>query len=740
MRTGPHFPAKMWRGSNTPLRKREQTAYANRPDHRRGRPTGRGARQAEGPHALSSLKNLTAETLRRPATLARDPRDLDRDDPLDAAVGRAAEHLLAHQRPDGHWAFELEADATIPSEYVMLKRFFGRREPEREARIARYLRRLQAREAATAGGGWPLFHGGPIDVSCSVKAYFALRLIGDPEEAPHMARARAAILAAGGAERCNVFTRAALALFGQVPWRAVPVMPPEIMLLPRWFPFHLSRIAYWARTVLVPLTVVMARRPPPLAPIGVDLAGLFRTPPEAVRRWPVGAHAEEPWRTVFGALDRALQRTRDRFPAATRRRAEAAAERFVTERLNGEDGLGGIYPAMANGVLMYHCLGVPAEDLRVRTAWAALEKLVCEREGGEDGAPGETYVQPCLSPVWDTALAAHALLEAGGARAEAAVRRGLDWLLPRQVTGVAGDWAEQRPCLAPGGWAFQYANPHYPDVDDTAVVVLALDRARRLEAGERDGPRRDDDAIARATDWVVGMRSRNGGWGAFDADNTHHHLNSIPFADHGALLDPPTADVSGRCLAMLAQLGRGAEDPVVRGAVDYLLAEQEADGAWYGRWGVNYVYGTWSALTALNAAGLPPEHPAMRRAVAWLEAAQNPDGGWGEDGDTSPRRGGTGPDPDLRMAASTASQTAWALLALMAAGRLDSPAVERGAAWLLANQAEDGGWEEPDFTGTGFPRVFYLRYHGYARIFPLWALARVRNLRRSNTRRVEYGL
>jgi squalene-hopene/tetraprenyl-beta-curcumene cyclase len=681
---------------------------------------------------VSSLQDLSALRLRPQLVPELPDASASPEAAIEAAVGRAADHLLARQKPDGHFVFELEADATIPSEFVMLKRFFGVAEPEREARIARYVRRLQLEEAANAGGGWPLFHGGPIDVSCSVKAYFALRLIGDAPDAPHMVRAREAILAAGGAERANVFTRAALALFGLVPWRAVPVMPPEILLLPRWFPFHLSKISYWARTVLVPLTVVMAHRPRPLAPIGVDLAELFLTPPGAVRSWPGGAHAAEPWKSVFAAVDRVLQRVHGLFPAATRRRAEEAAERFVTERLNGEDGLGGIFPAMANAVLMYHCLGIPPEDERVRTAWAALEKLVCDR-----AEEGETYVQPCLSPVWDTALAAHALLEAGGERAEEAVRRGVEWLLPLQVTELAGDWAEARPGVPPGGWAFQYANPHYPDVDDTAAVVLAMDRARRAQG--RADPRWDA-AVARATDWVVGMQSKGGGWGAFDADNTHHQLNSIPFADHGALLDPPTADVSGRCLAMLAQLGRGMDDPAVRRAVDYLLAEQEPDGAWYGRWGVNYVYGTWSAVTALNAAGLPPEHEAMARAVGWLKSAQNPDGGWGEDGFTYPRRGGTGADPDRRMGQSTASQTAWAMLALMAAGAADDPVVERGAAWLLANQAADGGWEEKDYTGTGFPRVFYLRYHGYARVFPLWALARLRNLRRSNSRRVTHGL
>ncbi|MDB5375497.1 MAG: squalene-hopene cyclase [Belnapia sp.] len=685
---------------------------------------------------MSTIRDLAAPGiapwLRPDLTLAGSIDPLLQE-PLDTAIGNAAAHLLARQRPDGHWVFELEADATIPSEYVMLQRFFGRKNLAREARIGRYLRRIQAQQDATCEGGWPLFHGGPIDISCSVKAYFALRLIGDTAEAPHMVRAREAILAAGGAEQSNVFTRATLALFGEVPWQAVPVMPPEIMLLPRWFPFHLSKISYWARTVLVPLTVVMARRPQPLAPLGVTVQELFITPPAQVKHWPGGAHAAEPWRTLFRQMDAVLQRAHGLIPETLRARAEARAEAFVTERLNGEDGLGAIYPAMANAVLMYHCLGVPADDPRLVTAWAAVEKLVMDRPERD-----ETYVQPCLSPVWDTALVAHALLEVGGAAAEAAAGQGLSWLLSRQVTDLAGDWAEARPGVPPGGWAFQYANPHYPDVDDTAVVVLALDRARK-QAGTPVDPRADA-AIARATEWVVGMQSKGGGWGAFDADNTHHHLTSIPFADHGALLDPPTADVSGRCLAMLAQLGHPPDSAVMRQAVDYLLAEQEPDGAWYGRWGVNYVYGTWSAVTALHAAGLGSGHPAMRKAVAWLKAAQNPDGGWGEDGDTYPRRGGTRADPDRAMAPSSASQTAWALLALMAAGAVEDSAVERGALWLLRMQAPDGAWPEEDYTGTGFPRVFYLRYHGYARLFPLWALARYRNLRQGNSRMVMHGL
>ncbi|WP_207539235.1 squalene--hopene cyclase [Sabulicella rubraurantiaca] len=643
-------------------------------------------------------------------------------DALDRAIRSAADHLLAHQRPDGHWVFELEADATIPAEYLMLHHFFGNIQPEREAAIGRYLRRIQADH-----GGWPLFHGGPLDVSCSVKAYLALKLIGDRADEPHMVRAREAILAAGGAEKSNVFTRATLAIFGAVPWRAVPMMPPEIMLLPRWFPFHISKISYWARTVVVPLTVVMAHRPVAANPTGATIAELFRTPPEQVKEWPGGAHQQEPWSSLFKGLDAALHRARSIFPRTHRARAEAACERFVTERLNGEDGLGAIYPAMANAVMMYHCLGVPKDDPRVVTAWRSVEKLVKEREDGE------TYVQPCLSPVWDTALSSHALLEAGGHEQE--VRQGLDWLLSKEIRDTVGDWSWQRPELKPGGWAFQYENAHYPDVDDTAVVVLAMDRYRR-ETGE--GSAAMNGAVNRAVDWTVGMQSRGGGWGAFDADNTFHYLNHIPFADHGALLDPPTADVSGRCLAMLAQLGRG-DEAASRNAIEYLLREQEADGSWYGRWGVNYVYGTWSALTALNAAGLPHAHPAIRRAVSWLVARQNADGGWGEDGMSYPARGGTRPDAPL-PAPSSASQTAWAILGLMAAGEADHPAVARGAEWLMSRQGPDGGWPEEDYTGTGFPRVFYLRYHGYRRIFPLWALARLRNLRQSNTRRVGVGL
>jgi squalene-hopene/tetraprenyl-beta-curcumene cyclase len=395
----------------------------------------------------------------------------------------------------------------------------------------------------------------------------------------------------------------------------------------------------------------------------------------------------------------------------------------VSERLNGVDGLGAIYPAMANAVMMYDVLGVPPDDPERMQAREAIERLLVDR--GD-----EAYCQPCVSPVWDTALACHALLESVEPAAEAAAVRGLDWLRPRQVLDVKGDWAEQRPDVRPGGWAFQYNNAHYPDLDDTAVVAMAMDRARRIADG-----RADEEAIARGAEWVRGLQSRDGGWAAFDADNTFHYLNNIPFADHGALLDPPTDDVTARCVSLLAQLGAGPDDPAVAEGLAYLRRTQLADGSWFGRWGVNYIYGTWSALCALNAAGLEPEHPMVRRAADWLVGIQNPDGGWGEDCE-SYRLDYDGHRP----APSCASQTAWALLGLMAAGRIDDPAVARGVDWLLAHSDDEGFWAEQAYTGGGFPRVFYLRYHGYSKIFPLWALARYRNLTRGNGARTAYGM
>ncbi|HTU52401.1 MAG TPA: squalene--hopene cyclase [Acetobacteraceae bacterium] len=625
---------------------------------------------------------------------------------LDEAIRRAAAALLRYRRADGHFVFPLEADATVPAEYVLLEHYLDRIEPALERKIGVHLRAIQG-----AHGGWPLFHGGALDISASVKAYFALKAIGDAPEAPHMRRAREAILAAGGAERANVFTRGQLALFGAVPWRAAPVMPVEIMLLPRWFFFHISKVSYWSRTVMVPLFVLMALKPRARNPRCVTIEEIFCRPPETIRDW-IRAPDGSFWGKCFVALDGVLQRVEKFAPQSLRRRAIGRAVSYVTERLNGENGLGGIYPAMANAVMMFDALG---RDDEGATAWASVRKLLLvEAE--------RAWCQPCVSPVWDTGLAGHALAEAGE---EAAVGAAAAWLAERQVTGLAGDWAAVRPAVRPGGWAFQYANPHFPDVDDTAVVGMLL---------HRTGDPAYAEAIARAAEWIVGMQSEGGGWGAFDADNTHYVLNHIPFADHGALLDPPTADVTARCVSFLAQAGQGASETVLARALAFLEREQEEEGSWFGRWGTNYIYGTWSVLAALNAAGVPHEAAMVRRAVAWLLSCQREDGGWGEDCETYGRA------PHGRYRESTPSHTAWAVLGLMAAGEAGHEAVSRGIGWLVGRIEANGEWREEAYNAVGFPRVFYLHYHGYRLYFPLLALARFSDLARRGGARVGFGL
>lgn len=635
----------------------------------------------------------------------------------DRSAAAALRALLDCRQGDGHWVFELEADATIPSEYVLLRHYRG--EPVNsvlEQKIAGYLRRIQG-----SHGGWALYRDGDFDMSASVKAYFALKMIGDKPGTDHMRRAREAILARGGAAHCNVFTRVLLSLFGILRWRSVPEMPVEIMLLPRWFPFHLSKVSYWARAVLVPLLVVQALRPQAKNPLGVGIDELFTEPPHTVGAAAKAPHQRWIWFAFFRGIDAVLRPAVKLFPKGLRKRAIDRAARFVTERLNGEDGLGAIFPAMANATMMFDVLG---NKTSAAVARGSIEKLLVV---GND----EAYCQPCVSPVWDTALTCHALLETGGDEARNAAKRGLDWLLPLQVFDIVGDWSARRPNVRPGGWAFQYANPHYPDLDDTAVVVMAMDRARRCGAGSGY-----DRAIERGTEWVKGLQSRNGGWAAFDVDNTYDYLNNIPFADHGALIDPPTEDVTARCVSMLAQLGETLDrsESLSRG-VKYLIGTQTRDGSWYGRWGLNYIYGTWSSLCALNACGVDHASAEIRKAVNWLIAIQNRDGGWGEDG-SSYKLDYRGHEP----AASTASQTAWALLGLMASGEVNHPAVERGVRYLSQTQAADGFWDEERFTATGFPRVFYLRYHGYRKFFPLWALARYRNLKASNSANVPFGM
>ncbi|KAA8386645.1 squalene--hopene cyclase [Acetobacter tropicalis] len=638
---------------------------------------------------------------------------------LDRAVTNAHAALGKRQQADGHWVYELEADATIPAEYVLLEHYLDRIDDALEQKIGNYLRRIQSKDH----GGWPLYHNGKFDLSASVKAYFALKAVGDDINAPHMRRAREAILDHGGAERTNVFTRCQLALFGDAPWRATPVMPVELMLLPRKAFFSVWNMSYWSRTVVAPLLVLAALKPIAINPRQIHVRELFVTPPEVVKDWIRGPYRSV-WGRVFKGLDTVLRPVLPFIPTKTHDKAIKAAVDFIEPRLNGEDGLGAIYPAMANVVMMYRALGVPDEDPRAVTAWKAVQKLLVIKDD-------EAYCQPCVSPIWDTGLSGHAMLEAASGPNGVApeetlteLRKASAWLRDKQILDVKGDWAINKPDLAPGGWAFQYGNDYYPDVDDTAVVGMLL---------HREGDPANAEALERARQWIIGMQSTNGGWGAFDIDNNKDLLNHIPFADHGALLDPPTADVTARCISFLAQLGHVEDQAVIDRAIEYLRKDQEEDGSWFGRWGTNYIYGTWSVLCAFNAAGISHDDPAVVKAVEWLRSVQGADGGWGE-GCESYEGGAHG-----TYGESLPSQTAWATLGLMAAGRRDDPAVAKGMAWLAEQQDENGEWHEDPYNAVGFPKVFYLRYHGYKQFFPLMALARYRNLESSNSRRVAFG-
>lgn len=619
---------------------------------------------------------------------------------LEAAINTAQAALLNLQHPDGYWVFELEADCTIPSEYIMMMHYLGEIDQALQAKIANYLRSRQSED-----GSYPLFTGGPGDISCSVKVYYALKMAGDSIEAPHMQRLKEYILSQGGAAKANVFTRIALAIFEQIPWRGVPYIPVEIMLFPKWFPFHLDKVSYWSRTVMVPLFILCTIKATAKNPQQVNILELFVTHPDLEQHY-------FPERTflnkVFLALDKLGVATRPLIPKSMHERAIQKAKTWFMERLNGEDGLGAIFPAMVNAYEAMLLLGMPADDPHVITARKAIDKLLVINEH-------DAYCQPCLSPVWDTGLTALALQEVDKEANRASLTRAYDWLKSVQLSDEPGDWRISKPELAGGGWAFQFANPHYPDVDDTAVVAFAM------ADSTIDGL---EESIARATRWIEGMQSKNGGYGAFDVDNTYYYLNEIPFADHGALLDPPTVDVSARCAMLLAKIAKEQEEyqPALQRTIAYIRQDQEADGSWFGRWGTNYIYGTWSVLLGLEQTTLPKTDPMYTKAAAWLKSIQREDGGWGEDNFSYHDVSFSG-----RYRFSTAFQTAWAILGLIAAGEAHSPEVKAGIDFLLHTQQNNGVWNDKCFTAPGFPRVFYLKYHGYDKFFPLWALARYRN-------------
>jgi squalene-hopene/tetraprenyl-beta-curcumene cyclase len=632
------------------------------------------------------------------------------------ALARARDHLLGLQHQQGWWQGELETNVTMDAEDLLLREFLRIRTPEQTAASARWIASKQRED-----GTWANFYGGPGDHSTTVEAYVALRLAGHRQDEPHMARAAEWIRAGGGIPTTRVFTRIWLAMFGQWPWDDLPVMPPELIYLPAWFPLNVYDWACWARQTIVPLTVVGTLRPVRPLPFGLDELAGPAGPPGQPRR--IG-RTDRPgpgagWAALFGGIDRGLhgyqRRAQGAAPVrAVRRAALRRCAEWIIARQEKDGCWGGIQPPWVYSLIALHLLGYGLDHPVIKRGLAGLERFTIT----EDTPDGPVRrLEACQSPVWDTVLAVTALADAGLPPDHAALTAAAGWLLAEEITGP-GDWQVRRPELDPGGWAFEFDNDIYPDIDDTAEVVLAL---RRVRAPAGDDAIRQA-AIGRGARWMAGMQSRDGGWGAFDADNTSTLVTKLPFCDFGAVVDPPSADVTAHVVEALAAEGLAGGRAARRGVV-WLLRAQESDGSWFGRWGANYVYGTGAVVPALIAAGVRQDKPAIRRAVAWLEAHQNPDGGWGEDMRSydDPALAGSGE--------STASQTAWALLALLAAGeggpgREDTTAAERGVRWLIEHQRDDGTWDEPQYTGTGFPRDFYLNYHLYRLVFPVSALGR----------------
>ncbi len=629
---------------------------------------------------------MTAETSPPAATSVTEPEQ---------AIAAAREHLLSRQHAEGWWKGELATNVTMDAEDLLLRQFLGIRTDVETAEAARWIRSQQRDD-----GSWALYHGGPGDLSTTVEAYVALKLAGDDIDTEHMAAARRFVLDHGGIGASRVFTRIWLALFGEWSWDDLPAMPPEIMLLPPWFPLNVYDWACWARQTVVPLTVLCTMRP--RRELGVTTGELRSAAPPAATRYPPLS-----WPRAFQLLDGLLHRYQRRPLRWLRNHSIRRAAEWIIARQEADGCWGGIQPPWVYSLMALDVLGYPADHPVQRTGVAGLERFLVREQ-----TPAGTVrrLEACQSPVWDTVLAMVALADAGAPADDPALRRATDYVLGEEIT-VRGDWAVRRPHLPPSGWAFEFDNDGYPDTDDTAEVLLAL---RRIDHPD---PAAVDAAIRRGRRWLLGMQSRNGGWGAFDADNTRRLVTTLPFCDFGAVIDPPSADVTAHIVEALCVLGDG-EDPAVRRGVDYMLAEQEDDGSWFGRWGANHLYGTGAVVPALVAAGFAADHPALRRAADWLADHQNPDGGWGED-----LRSYREPDW-IGRGESTPSQTAWALLALLALGRHDTPEVVRGIGYLTATQRGDGGWDEPQFTGTGFPGDFYISYEMYRVVFPLNALGR----------------
>jgi squalene-hopene/tetraprenyl-beta-curcumene cyclase len=614
-----------------------------------------------------------------------------------AAADAARRFLFSQQHEEGYWCGELEADTTLESDYILLHALLGTGNPERIRKAANYILKHQNED-----GGWSIYLGGPSNVSASVKAYFGLKLAGYKAGHPALEKARKKILELGGVTQVNTFTKIYLCFFGQYDYMSVPAVPPEIVLFPNCFWFNIYEISSWSRGILVPLSIAYAKKPFKKIPpeMGVDELFLHGKSKKHMRLpW---AKKLVSWRNFFLVLDRVTHWLEAVHVRPLRSIAIRAAEEWILERFEGSDGLAAIYPAMMNSIIALRCLGYSLDDPQMIRAMDEFEALGIE---GDDSF----RMQPCKSPVWDTAYALFALVESGVPRSEPRLVAAADWMLRKQVTRT-GDWTAKNWRANPGGWYFEFNNDFYPDVDDTAMVLLAL---AQVDYPDEAYLHKSDE---RARGWVLSMQCKNGGWASFDKNNNRMVFQYVPFADHNAMLDPATVDITGRVLEMLASSGGTRQRAVVKRAIKFIKQQQEPDGSWFGRWGVNYIYGTMQVLRGLRAVGEDTHEAYIQQAAEWLRMVQNPDGGWGESCESydDPNKKGVGP--------STASQTAWAVLGLLAAGDTRSDSLARGIAYLLRTQQRNGNWEEPYCTGTGFPRVFYLKYHLYRTYFPLLAL------------------
>jgi squalene-hopene/tetraprenyl-beta-curcumene cyclase len=663
-----------------------------------GRAPTRGT-EAQGAHKGDKAALLSGQVAQTHLSAHELPPATDLGSLAAATLSRARDHLLGLQDPRGWWIGELETNVTMDAEDVLLRHFLGILSSDDAKQTAVWIR-LQQRE----DGSWANFYGGPGDLSTTVEAYVALRVAGDLPDAEHMKSAADWITRNGGLTATRVFTRIWLAMSGLWDWATLPVIPPEVIYLPSWFPLNIYDWGCWARQTIVALAVVSSFKPSKPLPFSIDelYADVPGLPPRADQK--------DPWSLAFTALDKALHAVEHRFPKRARRAALRRCIEWIIARQEADGCWGGIQPPWVYSVMALHLMGYGLENPTVKKALDGLERFTIREDGMR-------RLEACQSPVWDTVLSMVALEDAGLEPDHPALVNAAQWILAEEIR-QPGDWQVRRPDTAPGGWAFEFDNDNYADTDDTAEVVLALRRVDLGELANKNGAAENRAAIRRGLRWLEGMQCKDGGWGAFDADNTRQLVNKLPFCDFGAVIDPPSADVTAHIVEALAAEGLASETACRRGVV-WLLKNQEPDGSWFGRWGANFLYGTGAAVPALIAAGVKPGKPSIRKAVAWLESVQNDDGGWGED-----LRSYDDPGNWAGKGASTASQTAWALLALLAAGERDGAAVERGLRWLASTQRPDGTWDEPYFTGTGFPGDFYLNYHLYRLAFPISALGR----------------